>query len=187
MRSCRLLVAGLILSPGFAFAGGCRAPSFDDFTASTAAVPTENLRVTMQPVAELRIPTGFSKVGALPSGSIGFGQHPRDISAVLGFETQETVSIHKKGAKPGAFMRSVFKGLDAVGCRTLRGFQLESEDYRLHAHLGKSAELFAFGKAGRHQFYLIRSDRPDFVLSGVFKNIDRAEFESILSTLVVVE
>jgi hypothetical protein len=185
MRSCRLFIAVLTLSPAFAFAGGCKAPAFDEFTVSSAAVPIANLRVTMQPVAELRIPSGFSKVGALPSGSIGFGQHPRDISAVLGFETRESVSVHKKGAKPGAFMLSVFKGLDAVACRYLRGFQLESEDYRLHAHLGPGAEFFAFGKGDRHQFYLIRSDRPDFVLSGLFKKIDRAEFESILSTLVV--
>jgi hypothetical protein len=67
----------------------------------------------------------------------------------------------------------------------LHGYQLELQDYRLHAVFSGTGELFAFGKEDRHQFYLIRIDKPDVVLSGMFRNIDRIEFESILSTIVI--
>lgn len=185
MRHKSILLAFLLL-PGIAVAAVCSVPQFDNFnTRASGGSVAESLLVEMQPVATLRIPSGFSKIGVLPNGSLGLGQHPKNISALLGFETKESVSIHKKGAKPAAFMLSIFKGLNAVGCRYLQDYQLETQDYRLHANFGGGAELFAYGKGDRHQFYLIRADKPDFVLSGLFKNIDRIEFEAILSTLLI--
>lgn len=168
-------------------AAACKVPAFEDFAAKKArggSMP-DSVLVEMQPVAELRIPSGFTKVGALPDGSVGFGRHPKNISALLSFETKESVSIHKRGVKPAPFMLSIFKGLDSIGCRYLQGFQLESEDYRLHATLEHGAELFAYGKDDQHQFYLIRPDKPDVVLNGMFRKISRTEFESILSTIVI--
>ena len=182
-----LVFAALLFLPTFSSAGKCNVPVFETFAVSNAPGSSENLplQIDMQPVAKLRIPSGFSKIGVLPEGSIGFGQHPEGVSAVLLLETKASISIHKKGVKPAQFMLSIFKGLNSYGCRYLQGFQLESEDYRLHAKLGKGAELFAYGKGATHKFYLIRPDRPDFVLTGLFKNISRIEFESILSTLTL--
>lgn len=183
----RILLAMVLFSPGILLADSCRVPVFDEFVRPSMAgkLETPSLQVEMQPVAYQNIPAGFSRIAALPSGSIGFGQHAKGISAILGFETESSISIHKNGVKPGPFLFSIFKGLDSDGCRYLQGYQLESEDYRLHANLGGVAELFAYGKGKRHQFYLIRHDKPDFVLTGLFKNISRAEFESILASLSV--
>lgn len=183
----RILLAMVLFSPGILLADSCRVPVFDEFVRPSMAgkLETPSLQVEMQPVAYLNIPAGFSRIAALPSGSIGFGQRAKGISAILGFETESSISIHKNGVKPGPFLFSIFKGLDSDGCRYLQGYQLESEDYRLHANLGGVAELFAYGKGKRHQFYLIRHDKPDFVLTGLFKNISRAEFESILASLSV--
>lgn len=179
--------AALFGLPAVALAGTCAVPAFEEFVSDDAmfdpAVPA--LQVDMQPVASLRIPAGFSRVGALPAGSIGFSGHSQEISIVLSYETRASVAIHKKGARPATFMRSVFKGLDAVGCRYLQGYQLEAEDYRLYARLAGGADLYAFGKGPRHQFYLIRPDRPDFVLTGLFRKMSRSEFQSILSTIVI--
>lgn len=177
--------AALFFWPVVAMAAACPVPAFEAFAPNDAVIdPTApTLRVDMQPVASLKIPSGFSRVGALPVGSIGFSEHPQGFSVVLGFETRASVSIHKKGAKPAAFMASIFKGLDVVGCRYLRGYQLDAEDYRLHASLAGGIDLYAFGKGERHQFYLIRPDQPDFVLTGLFRRMSRAEFQSILSTI----
>ena len=167
----------------------CNVPVFDRFVLSNVAGNSDNLplQIDMQPVAQLRMPTGFLKIGVLPSGSIGLGEHQNGVSALFGFETNSSVSVHKEGVTPAKFILSVFKGLDSDGCRYLESYQLESQDYRLHANLGKGAELFAFGKGGRHQFYLIRPDKPDFVLTGLLKNVSRMEFESILSTINIIE
>lgn len=182
-----LVFAAFLFLPTVSSAGKCNVPAFEKFTLSNAPGSSENLplQIDMQPVAQLRIPTGFSKIGALPSGSFGFGQHPEGVSVLLGFETNASISIHRKGVKPAQFLLSIFKGLNSEGCHYLKSYQLESQDYRLQAKLQKGAELFAYGKEERHQFYLIRSDRPDFVLTGLFKNISRTEFESILSTLTI--
>lgn len=182
-----LIFAAFLLLPSFSSAGDCNVPVFKGVVLSNVQGGSENLslQIEMQPVARLRIPTGFSKVGVLPSGSIGFGQYSDGASILLGFETKASISIHRKGMNPARFLLSIFKGLDSDGCRYLQSYQLESQDYRLHANLTKGAELFAYGKGNRHQFYLIRPDRPDFVLTGLFKNISRTEFESILSTLIV--
>lgn len=185
MRHKSAFVA-FLLAPSIALAATCSVPEFETFAAvANSASEPESVLVEMQPVATLRVPSGFAKIGILPNGSLGLGQHPKNISAVLGFETKESVAVHKKGAKPAPFMLSIFKGLNTVGCRYLQGYQLEAQDYRLHGNLGGNAELFAYGKGDRHQFYLIRTDKPDFVLSGLFRNIDRAGFEAILSTLII--
>lgn len=182
-----LVFAALLFLPAVSSAGYCNVPAFEAFAVSNAPGGSENLplQVDMHPVARLRIPSGFSKIAVLPEGGIGFGQHPEGVSALLLFETKASVSIHKKGVKPAQFWLSIFKGLNADGCRYLQSSQLESEDYRLHAKLEKGAELFVYGKGAQHHFYLIRPDTPDFVLSGLFKNISRIEFESILSTFTV--
>jgi hypothetical protein len=169
---CRALVfiVSLFFSSAL-LAETCDVPVFDNFILSKAKNNQENLplKIDMQPIAQLRIPAGFSKVGTLPGGSIGFEQHPLGISILLGFETEASVSIHKKGMVPAFFLLSIFKGPDSDGCHYLKSYHLESEDYRLHATLEKGAELFAYGKGNRHQFYLIRPDRPDFVLTGLLK------------------
>jgi hypothetical protein len=182
-----LFFAVFLIFPMVSFAGNCKPPRFEELGLSSEASSLEKLplQIDMQPVAELRIPTGFSKIGALPNGSIGFSQHPNGLSAILGFETKASISIHKKAAKPAPFLLSIFKGLDLDGCRYLQGYHLESEDYRVHARLDKGAELFAYGKGNRHYFYLIRPEKPDFVLTGLFKNFSRIEFETILSTLTI--
>lgn len=180
------LVAFLCL-PTVSSAGNCNVPAFEKFVLSNVPESSERLplKVDMQPVAQLRIPTGFYKIGILPGGSIGFGQHPEGMSALLRFETEASISIYKKGVKPALFLLSVFKGLNPDGCRYLQSYQLESQDYRLHAKLDKGAEIFAYGNGNRHQFYLIRPDKPGLVLTGLFKSIGRLEFESILATLTI--
>lgn len=182
-----LVFAALLFLPAVSSAGNCNVPAFETFSVSNAPGSSENLplQVDMHPVAKLRMPSGFSRIAVLSYGGIVFGPHPEGVSAVLLFETKASVSIHKKGVKPAQFWLSMFKGLNSDGCRYLQVSQLESEDYRLHAKLEKGAELFAYGKGARHKFYLIRPDRPDFVLTGLFKNISRIEFESILSTLTL--
>ena len=185
---CRFIVLTFAFFPCFSTASSfCEAPKFEELVrAGTSVTPDPGgLAITMQPIAEVRIPSDFSKIGSLPNGSIGFGGHPKGISAVLGYETSESLSVNKKGGQPASFFLSVFKAKDAIGCQYLHGYQLELQDYRLHAVFSGTGELFAFGKEDRHQFYLIRIDKPDVVLSGMFRNIDRIEFESILSTIVI--
>lgn len=179
--------AALFGLPAVALAGTCAAPAFEEFIPDQAMSDPAgpSLQVDMQPVGSLKIPAGFTRIGALPAGSIGFSGHPQEISVVLSFETRESVSRHKKGGSPATFMRSIFKGLDAVGCRYLQGYQLDSEDYRVHTRLAGGADLYAFGKGERHQFYLIRPDRPNFVLTGLFRKMGRSEFQAILSTIAI--
>ena len=124
--------AVFLLCHGLAAAGPCKVPVFEEFVPSMQELPADALQVHMHSVAQLSVPSGFSKVSALPSG-IAFGRHPRGISGLIDFETQSFVSIHKKGAKPAPFFLSIFRGLDATGCEYLRAHDLESEDYRLHA------------------------------------------------------
>ena len=179
-----VILAAFLLCHGLAAAGPCKVPAFEEFVPGKQDSPADGLQVQMRSVAQLSVPSGFSRVSALPSG-IAFGQHPRGIAGLIDFETQAFVSIHKKGAKPAQFFLSIFRGLDATGCEYLRAHDLESEDYRLHATVAGGAELFAFGKGDRHKFHLIRLAKPDFVLTGLFQKISRAEFETILSTLAV--
>lgn len=147
MRRIFVFVA-LIVFPILVLAQGCDVPAFEEFARSNARESSENLplAIDMRPIAQLRIPSGFSRIGVLPSGSIGLGQHPKGWSVLLGFETTESISIHKKGVKPAQFLRSIFKGLDSDGCKYLQSYQLESQDYRLHAEFENGAELFAYGK-----------------------------------------
>ena len=182
-----LLLAALIW-PHMATAAVCNVPRFEPFDAAAVMHTRPDLvavRFAMLPVATLRIPAGFAKLGAFPHGSFGFGEHPDDIVGVLGYETRQSVSAYKEGASPADFMLSIFRGLDEAGCEYMRGQGLADEDYRLHAVLEGGAELFAHGKAGTHGFYVIRADEPDYVLSGLFENISRAEFEMILSTIEI--
>ena len=179
------ILAACLLCPALAVAGPCKVPAYEDFAAGKHPPVADALRVVMQPIAQLSVPSGFGKINVLPHGSVGFGQHPKDVTAVLLFETKGSVSSYQKGAMPAPFFLSVFRGLDAAGCRRLHTYDLAAEDYRLHAQLAQGTELFAHGKGEDHQFYVIRADKPHLVLTGLFKNISRAEFESILSTLVL--
>lgn len=182
-----LAFVAFLFSPAVSPAGSCIVPVFENFAPSNVAGRSANLslQIDMQPVAQLRLPSGFSKIGALPGGSIGFGQHPDGVSVLLGFEKRASVSTHAKGVDTALFFLSIFKGFDSNGCEYLQSYQLESQDYRLHAEFDKGAEIFAYGKGSRHQFYLIRPDKPDFVLRGLFKGVDRTEFESILSSVAI--
>jgi hypothetical protein len=137
----------------------------------------------MQPVASLRIPAGFLKLGAQPHGTVVFGDHPDGVSGGIAYETTETVAPHSAGVTPAEFFRSIFHGLDTLGCAYLAGLQLDQQDYRLHMTVGDAGEVFAYGKGDRHHFYVIRQDQPDFVLNGLFRGIDRSAFEAILSTI----
>jgi len=182
----RTMLAALAASafPVALHAQQCPVPSFDGFTpASSAQVVGERLEVIMQPVANLRIPQGFSKVGVLPDGSVGFGRHPAGKVVVLGFETVQSVSIHQEGAQPADFFRSVFGGTSEQGCKYLTAFRLEDEEYRLRWKLAERAEVFAYGTGDEHHFYVIRADRKDHVLNGFVRNVRRDEFEQILSTI----
>jgi len=182
-----LVLAAFLFLPTLSNAQTCDVPAFEAFAVPDASGSSEKpaLQIDMHPVAQLRIPTGFSRIGALPGGSVGFGQHPAGMSVLLGFETRESISIHQQGVAPAEFLLAIFKGLNPDGCRYLAHYQLESQDYRLHARLEKGTELFAYGKGARHQFYLIRPDTPDFVLTGLFRNMSRGEFEAILTTLAI--
>ncbi len=179
----RLLPA---LFPAAALASTCNVPAFETFIPKVTSRPGAEapyIELGMEPVARLRIPGGFTRWGTLPYGSVVFGAHPKGISGGIAYETRATLAVHLNTISPAKFMASVFKGLDGTGCRYLAGQQLEDQDYRLHTQYANGAELFAFGKSGKHHFYLIRSDKPDYVLNGLFKGISRAEFESILSTI----
>ncbi|MDX9975919.1 hypothetical protein ACNKW1_06535 [Thauera sp. WH-2] len=167
----------------------CEVPPYEEFEPRPVLRRDSGLtavELSLPPVATVRIPAGFFKWGIQPDGSVAFGKHPNGISGGIGYETRETVSVHKEGLSPADFVLSIFHGLDETGCAYLEGFGLREEDYRLHASLGSAAELFAFGKGDRHHFYLVRRDRPDFVLNALFRGIDRSEFEAILSTLKLV-
>lgn len=184
----RAVLAAIFLIPSLAYASTCEVPEFESFEQHEVVADGPYwaaVEVKMQPVATLSIPTGFSKMGAMPYGSVIFGGHPEGISVVLTFETAQTLSIHSQDVVPALFMRSIFRGLDEVGCSYMEGQDLAGEDYRLHALLGEHAELFAYGTGTTHQFYVIRGDRPDAVLNGLFKNITRQQFEVILSTIDV--
>jgi len=185
-KACLIMLFTTVFWPFMAFAAACDVPHFESF--QPTSVPQTNpdlvaVEFAMQPVATLRIPSGFVKWGAFPYGSVGFGEHPHGIVGVLGYETRESVSVHKEGATPADFMLSIFRGLDETGCEYMKGQGLPDEDYRLHATLDGGAELFAYGKVSTHHFYVIRPDKPDYVLNGLFKNISRADFEVILSTI----
>lgn len=186
MRIKSLLATALLL-PALAFGADCQVPAYEAFAphqGGTAATPELTaVEVQMQPVASLKVPAGFARMGSMPYGSMAFGGHPRGISAVLTFESAQTLSVHQKDVTPAAFMLSIFRGLTETGCRYLDAQRLAAEDYRLHASLGQGIELFAYGKADVHQFYLIREDKPELVLNGLFKRITRAEFEAILASL----
>lgn len=180
----KLLPCTAILVPLVAYANACVPPEFETFvTRIDNAFLSDAVEIEMQPVATLRIPSGFTKVGAMMDGSLGFGRHPKNVSVVLGFETSSTMSIHGDDIKPGHFFLSIFKGLNINGCKHLKSLQLENEHYRLHGIVSESAELFAYGKVDEHHFYLVRPEKPDVVLNGFFRNISRKEFEKILSTL----
>lgn len=181
-----LAILALLLWPLFAIGAACEVPHFENFIPEAVKRPDPRLtaiEIGMQPVATLRIPDGFTKWGSLPDGSIVFGRHPSGIAGGIGYETRETVAVHRKGVAPSDFVRAIFYGLDETGCTYLKGQKLAQQDYRLHASLGKDAELFAFGTGERHHFYIVRGDQPDFVLNGLIKGISRSEFESILSTI----
>lgn len=188
LKACLLALLPALLAPSKATASACEPPHFEPFQPAAVQQTNPELIATafaMQPVATLRIPLGFSDWGVFPYGSVVFGNHPKGIAGVLGFESRESVSHHKAGATPADFMTSIFRGLDETGCEYMKGQGLPSEDYRLHAALGRGADLFAYGTGSTHHFYVIRADRPDYVLRGMFKNISRAEFEIILSSIQI--
>lgn len=184
-----LLIAAVTgVCPVVAAAAACEPPQFEPFRPEAVGQTAPDLvavAFAMQPVATLRIPSGFSKLGAFPYGSVGFGDHPKGIVGVLGYETRQSVAIHKKDTAPADFVRAIFQGLDEIGCAYMKSQGLPSEEYRLHARLDHGGELFAYGTARTHHFYVIRDDQPDYVVNGMFKNISRAEFEIILSTIEI--
>lgn len=179
-------LASILFSPALALAAACEVPDFEAFAPRDTGRPTTesvSVEISMQPIAVLKIPDGFSKWGASPDGSIVFGDHPKGMTGGIGYETEQTVSVHKRGVAPANFFLSIFRGLDETGCQYMKGQRLADQDFRLYAKLEKGGELFAYGTGTRHHFYVIRHDSPAYVLSGLFKNISRAEFESILSTI----
>lgn len=187
MRSKLLLgTLAALLMPMSVHAGPCTPPPFPEF-APAAGSTVQNTFVpvvlSMQPVASLRIPAGFSTLGAQPHGTVVFGKHPDGISGGIAYETTETVSPHRKGVTPAEFFQSIFHGIDKPGCDYLAALQLEHQDYRLHMTIRDTGEVFAYGKGDQHHFYIIRQDQPDFVLNGLFRGIDRSAFETILSTI----
>lgn len=187
-KSCLIALIAIGLWPAASVAALCDAPHFETFRPASVQNNRPDLvavEYAAQPVATLRIPSGFSKWGAFPYGSVGFGGHPKRIVGVLGYESRESVSVHKEGATPADFVRSIFRGLDETGCDYMKRQGLAHEDYRLHANLALGAEMFAYGSGMTHHFYVISADQPDYVLNGMFKNISRAEFEVILSTIEV--
>lgn len=176
----------LILKPLFAFASACDVPKFDNFAPGSFRETRPDMTASelgMQPIANFRIPTGFLKWGTSPYGGVIFGEHAKGIKGGIMFETKESVSVHKKDVSPAEFILSIFKGLDEIGCKYLAGQKLEDQEYRLHALYPNGAELFAYGKLSEHHFYLIRRDKPEYVLHGLLKGINQSEFESILSTI----
>lgn len=185
----KILIGCALLSLFCNVSAACKAPQFETFAQQQISADNNahltSIEVEMQPVATLRMPSGFTKLGSLPYGSVIFGGHPKGISAVLTYETEQTIAVHEKGVTPAFFMLSLFKGLNKTGCRYMEGQRLADEDYRLYAKFDKGAELFAYGKSSTHHFYLIHPNKPNLVLNGLFKNISRPEFEMILSTIVV--
>lgn len=166
----------------------CEVPKFETFDpASTPRNRPDLVAVeyVMQPIASFRIPSGFSKQGSFPYGSVALGKHPDGIVAVLGYETKETLAAYQEKLSPADFMLSIFRGSSTDGCKYLKGQNLAGENYRLHAELDSGVDLFAYGKVGSHRFYLVRKDKPQHVITGQFKNISRAEFETILSTIKI--
>lgn len=181
-----LSALAFLLSPMIALAAACDAPRFTAFVPGPFAQAPQDLvavELAMQPVATLRLPAGFAKWGSQPHGAVVFGNHSKGINDGIAYETVETVAPHRQGTSPAEFFRAIFLGLDKAGCGYLTAWELQAQDYRLHASLGNGADLFAYGKDKRHHFYIIRQDQPDFVLNGLIKGINRAEFETILSTL----
>lgn len=186
---CHMRLAALLFplfQPFAVLASACDVPKFETFAPARIKQHDPSLvavEYMMQPVASLRIPAGFSKMGSASYGTVVLGDHPKGIVAVLGYETREIVSVHKKDTSPAEFMLSIFRGADATGCAYLMGQDLANEDYRLHATLGNGIDLFAYGTAASHHFYVIRKDKPDYVINGQFKNISRSDFEAILATI----
>jgi hypothetical protein len=175
-----------VFKPVFAWASVCEVPRFEKFSPASfrdANSEMKTLELGMQPLANLRIPSGFLKWGASPHGSVVFGKHAKGIKGGVAFETRESISVHQKNVSPADFFLSVFTGGNDVGCKYLLGQNLESQEYRLHAIYPNGAELFAFGRSDEHHFYLIRGDKPEYVLNGLVRGISRSEFESILSTI----
>ena len=183
-----LFVAGGAVADGDGSAA-CDAPVYDTFRPVRQTEPSAlvAIEVNMAPVAKLRVPDGFRRWGVLPHGSLGLGAHPEGVRALLHYDTPETVAVHQEGISPADFNRSVFRGSSEMGCRYLKALHLEGSDYRLYRRFDNGAELFAYGMASEHHFTLIRRDKADLVLEGVFYGVTRQSFELILSTIEMEE
>lgn len=180
----------LLLSAGLTHAA-CPVPTFEEFkprptvpvTASAKQRP--HVEINMQPFAGIDIPGGFTRVGTFEHGGMIFSGNAESVSVALGYENGQTMALYAGDAQPAPFMLATFKGQGDKACRYLQGFNLEREEYRLHARVAPDGELYAFGKGNRHQFYLIRGGQPERVLSGTVRNVSRTEFESMLATLKI--
>lgn len=189
-----LLLAALFSLSGAVLAAPCALPQLEalDLKAHKAPVSSTLLEVDMRPVAILHLPAAFSRIRALPGGGVGL--IGRDGGSIfLGFETRISRSMDRKSLTPARLMRSLFEGADPDACQFREDYHLDDQDYRLkvnlgskiRADLGQGAVLFAYGKGHRHQFHLIREDKPDFVLTGLFENMTRSEFEAVISAISI--
>ncbi|HCY61969.1 MAG TPA: hypothetical protein DHV59_03870 [Oxalobacteraceae bacterium] len=68
------LLAIVLLLPAIAFGENCQIPAYEPFAPKNISAATSPeqmaIEVQMQPVASLRMPAGFSRLGSMPYGSM---------------------------------------------------------------------------------------------------------------------
>ena len=125
------------------------------------------------------LPTRIEKLGNLLSVRFADGS-----VAGLTTRTIDELSAFGEAANDGvpAFWRRVFTAGEAIACEVSASMRLAEQDYRIRFS-SHGFDVYAFGTNRRHEFYAIARSADGNVIHGIFTDMPRARFETILSTV----
>ena len=172
-------LAAVTLTTGTtAAAQQCRAPVFETIRLAQSAAATP---VRVSNLMRIELPGHIER--------LSFGLHDwfakfKDGGSLFLTLDDASVAHRNNGvtAKAGPLLYGMFNGSTADGCVLLPTFSLDRHDYRVKFVRGKLS-VFAYGTGATHNFFVVHATKPDIVVGGLAKDMDRQAFFDLISTI----
>lgn len=173
------VLAAVSAAPLAACAQVCSPPSFQ--TIEPAPMQEDSVQVMPANLMRMHVPAGISRL-ALQPGGMGIAY---DDGRRLSIDLDDGSLVKRNNdidTPPGPLFTSMYQGSTREGCELLATWGLDKADYRITFSKG-TVTVYAYGTGAEHQFEAIIRGRPEFVVRGMARHMDRAAFERILATI----
>lgn len=172
-----------LAAPVSVFAQVCAPPAFEKVELAVQA--RASVHVGPGNLLDLRVPNGMTRIGLLPGGMSIAYDDGRRITLDL---DDGSLARRNNGTDtlPGPLFTSMYQGSSQEGCALLATWRLDRTDYRITLSQGPLT-VYAYGSGSEHRFEVIHRDRPEWVVRGAARNMERAAFEQILATISPLE